>query len=58
MNAIRHYDIKCIPLREEMAELDAAEERDRAQYKTAAILVLYGILFGVGGTLIVMGAAL
>ena len=51
-------DIKCIPLREEMDALDAAEERDRAQYKTAAILVLYGILFGVGGTLIVMGAAL
>ena len=54
----RHFEIKCIPLREEMAEAEAAEQRDRAQYKTAAILVLYGVLLGVGGTLTVMGAML
>ena len=48
--SIRHYDIKCIPLREEMDALDAAEERDRAEMLAGLAIYVFGLATGACGT--------
>ena len=43
-------DIKCIPLREEMDALDAAEERDRAEMLAGLAIYVFGLATGACGT--------
>ena len=50
----RHFEIKCIPLREEQEALEAAVKRDKAAF----MLFAYGVAIGISGTLVVIGAML
>ena len=44
----RHFEIKCIPLREEMAEAEAAEQRDRAEMIAGLAIYVFGLVSGAG----------